>query len=107
MRFRPANISLINRRHYLPRLLLTLSSKRQMQKPHNDSKMLTGSTHINFRIADDAPQSTSHHCWVHGISWHSMRIRPELAAPIARITEQKCTAFYDVAIATCFKVLNP
>ena len=37
MRFRPANISLINRRHYLPRLLLTLSSKRQMQKqkpPH-------------------------------------------------------------------------
>jgi hypothetical protein len=27
MRFRPANISLINRRHYLPRLLLTLSSK--------------------------------------------------------------------------------
>jgi hypothetical protein len=33
MRFRPANISLINRRHYLPRLLLILSSKRQMQKP--------------------------------------------------------------------------
>jgi hypothetical protein len=26
MRFRPANISLINRRHYLPRLLLTMSS---------------------------------------------------------------------------------
>jgi len=33
MRFRPANISLINRRHYLPRLLLTLFSKRQIQKP--------------------------------------------------------------------------
>ncbi len=33
MRFRPANISLINRRHYLPRLLLILSSKKQMQKP--------------------------------------------------------------------------
>lgn len=33
MRFRPANISLINRRHYLPRLLLILSSKRQIQKP--------------------------------------------------------------------------
>jgi hypothetical protein len=32
MRFRPANISLINRRHYLPRLLLTLSSK------YNDKK---------------------------------------------------------------------
>jgi hypothetical protein len=29
MRFRPANISLINRRLYLPRLLLTLSSERQ------------------------------------------------------------------------------
>ena len=33
MRFRPANISLINRRHYLPRLLLILSSKGQIQKP--------------------------------------------------------------------------
>src|SRR6202035_3691007 len=33
MRFRPANISLINRHHYLPRLLLTLFSKRQIQKP--------------------------------------------------------------------------
>ena len=33
MRFRPANISLINRRHYLPRLLLILSSKTQIQKP--------------------------------------------------------------------------
>src|ERR1700689_912544 len=32
MRFRPANISLINRRHYLPRLLLTLSSNRPKQK---------------------------------------------------------------------------
>ena len=32
MRFRPANISLINRRIYLPRLLLSLSSKRQIQK---------------------------------------------------------------------------
>ena len=33
MRFRPANISLINRRHYLPRPRLTLSSKKQKQKP--------------------------------------------------------------------------
>jgi hypothetical protein len=32
MRFRPANISLINRRHFLPRLLLTLSSKGKKQK---------------------------------------------------------------------------
>jgi len=37
MRFRPANISLINRRHYLPRLLLTLSSIKK-----NDQRTLTG-----------------------------------------------------------------
>jgi hypothetical protein len=37
MRSRPANISLINRRHYLPRLLLTLSSFEK-----NDQRTLTG-----------------------------------------------------------------
>jgi hypothetical protein len=37
MRFRPANISLINRRHYLPRLRLTLSSIEK-----NDLRILTG-----------------------------------------------------------------
>jgi hypothetical protein len=37
MRFRPANISLINRRHYLPRLLLTLSSTEK-----SDQRTLTG-----------------------------------------------------------------
>jgi hypothetical protein len=37
MRFRPANISLINRRHYLPRLLLTLSSNEK-----KDQRTLTG-----------------------------------------------------------------
>jgi hypothetical protein len=37
MRFRPANIGLINRRHYLPRLLLTLSSFEK-----NDQRILTG-----------------------------------------------------------------
>jgi hypothetical protein len=37
MRFRPANISLINRRHYLPRLLLPLSSIEK-----NDQRTLTG-----------------------------------------------------------------
>jgi hypothetical protein len=46
MRFRPANISLINRRHYLPRLLLILSSKDKYKNHTNDSKMLTGSHHI-------------------------------------------------------------
>ena len=37
MRFRPANISLINRRHYLPRLLLTLSSKVEQQRQTHQS----------------------------------------------------------------------
>jgi hypothetical protein len=37
MRFRPANISLINRRHYLPRLLLTLSSKIEQQRQTHES----------------------------------------------------------------------
>jgi hypothetical protein len=37
MRFRPANISLINRRHYLPRLRLTLSSNKK-----GDQHTLTG-----------------------------------------------------------------
>ena len=37
MRFRPANISLINRRHYLPRLLLILSSIEK-----DDQRTLTG-----------------------------------------------------------------
>jgi hypothetical protein len=53
MRFRPANISLINRRLYLPRLLLTLPSKRQEQKQPNDSQILTGSHHIIFRVGSD------------------------------------------------------
>jgi len=37
MRFRPANISLINRRHYLPRLPLILSSNEK-----GDQRTLTG-----------------------------------------------------------------
>jgi hypothetical protein len=44
MRFRPANISLINRRHYLPRLLLTLSSKYDDKNNPSDLQMLTGHT---------------------------------------------------------------
>ena len=51
MRFRPANISLINRRHYLPRLLLTLSLKYENENHPTDLQLLTGSHHINFRIA--------------------------------------------------------
>ena len=55
MRFRPANISLINRRHYLPRLLLTLSSKYDDKNNPSDLQMLTGSHHINFRIVHNSP----------------------------------------------------
>jgi hypothetical protein len=53
MRFRPANISLINRRHYLPRLLLILSSNDKYKNHPDHSKMLTGSHHINVWIGDD------------------------------------------------------
>ena len=56
MRFRPANISLINRRHYLPRLLLTLSLKYKNKNHPTDSKMLTGSHHINvpYRLPSES-----------------------------------------------------
>jgi hypothetical protein len=51
MRFRPANIRLINRRSNLPRLLLTLSSGKSNNNDNNknnpiDSARLTGSLHI-------------------------------------------------------------
>jgi hypothetical protein len=62
MRFRPANISLINRRHYLPRLLLILSSKYNDKNNPSDSQILTGSHHINFRIADH-PDTTLDFHW--------------------------------------------
>jgi hypothetical protein len=52
MRFRPANISLINRRHYLPRLLLTLFSKRQIQKPHQRFEDVDKVTPYQGRFAD-------------------------------------------------------
>jgi hypothetical protein len=53
MRFRPANIRLINRRPNLPRLLLALSSENDKNNDKNknndnptDSQRLTGSLHI-------------------------------------------------------------
>ncbi len=42
MRFRPANISVINRRHYLPRLLLTLSLKYKNKNDPTNAQILTG-----------------------------------------------------------------
>jgi hypothetical protein len=57
MRFRPANISLINRRHYLPRLLLTLFSKGQMQKPPQRFEDVDRVTPYQGRVADDTFRS--------------------------------------------------
>jgi hypothetical protein len=54
MRFRPANISLINRRHYLPRLLLILFSKDNSKNNPNDLQILTGHT-ISGRMAHISP----------------------------------------------------
>ena len=67
MRFRPANISLINRRHYLPRLLLTLSSERQIQKPHQRFEDVDRVTPYQVRVArhsgviDNRPDLMSGH----------------------------------------------
>ena len=52
MRSRPANISLINRRLYLPRLLLSLSSKRQRQKQPQRFADVDRVTPYHFRMAD-------------------------------------------------------
>ena len=74
MRFRPANISLINRRHYLPRLLLTLSSFEK-----NDQRILTGhyislpdcrppgnySTQGGYRIPDRTEAEEQKRCEVY------------------------------------------
>jgi hypothetical protein len=54
MRFRPVNISLINRRLYLPQLLLTLSSKdknkNKSKDKNTDSGLLTRSLHITDEL---------------------------------------------------------
>ena len=56
MRFRPANISLINRRHYLPRLLLTLSLKYENENHPTDLQLLTGSHHISSGLPTIRPE---------------------------------------------------
>ena len=53
MRFRPANIRLINRRPSLPRLLLALSSENGNDKSNpTDLRKLTGSLHIRAGTDD-------------------------------------------------------
>jgi hypothetical protein len=54
MRFRPANISLINRRHYLPRLPLILSSKRQKQKLPQRFEDVDRVTPYHFLFGEDS-----------------------------------------------------
>jgi hypothetical protein len=66
MRFRPANIRLINRRSNLPRLLLALSSKEETNNDNDKNnpthvQPLTGSLHISsadeaVRISCGAPR---------------------------------------------------
>jgi len=58
MRFRPANISLINRRHYLPRLPLILSSKRQKQKLPQRFEDVDRVTPYHFRAGVTRPECT-------------------------------------------------
>jgi len=58
MRFRPANIRLINRRQNLPRLLLALSSNNGKNKDNDknnpiDVQELTGSLHIRAFPKDE------------------------------------------------------
>jgi hypothetical protein len=57
MRFRPANISLINRRHYLPRLLLILSSKKDDKNNPSDLQILTGHTISMEGLPTTRPES--------------------------------------------------
>jgi hypothetical protein len=67
MRFRPANIRLINRRSNLPRLLLALSSGKSKNNDNNknnpiDSAELTGSLHI--RPVELDPRKESHSTFI-------------------------------------------
>ena len=64
MRFRPANIRLINRRSNLPRLLLALSSGKSKNNDNDknnpiDSAGLTGSLHIRAKALIEPFKSIS------------------------------------------------
>ena len=64
MRFRPANISLINRRHYLPRLLLTLSSEYNDKNNPSDLQILTGHTISISGLSTIHPEQARKPIWV-------------------------------------------
>ncbi len=72
MRFRPANISLINRRLYLPRLRLTLSLKQKTKTP-TDLQLLTGSHHISSCLSTIRPEPNGICVYFGGISMSSRR----------------------------------
>jgi hypothetical protein len=57
VRFRPANISLINRRLYLPRLQLTLSLKCESKNYPTNPQILTGHSISTDELAVTRPQS--------------------------------------------------
>jgi len=62
MRFRPANIRLINRRSILTRLLLALSSKEETNNDKNNPtnvQRLTESLHIRWLLLAMPPQKTA------------------------------------------------
>ena len=64
MRFRPANIRLINRRSNLPRLLLALSSENGKNNDNNknnptDPQQLTGSLHIRPNRSSSGKESSA------------------------------------------------
>jgi hypothetical protein len=69
MRFRPANIRLINRRNYLPRLLLALSSNSDKSKDNDKNHPINVQRLTGHSISEPirklvAPTSRSAVLWV-------------------------------------------
>jgi hypothetical protein len=85
MRFRPANISLINRRHYLPRLPLTLSSIEK-----RDQRILTGHYISTSGLATNRPElrklNTASGFGAHSIARRKLAV---IAASRAELTSRK------------------
>ena len=71
MRFRPANIRLINRRSNLPQLLLALSSRNNDKNNPTDSAELTRSLHIRaMHVSRTAPSGNA--LWRLCIKWRRL-----------------------------------
>jgi hypothetical protein len=106
MRFRPANIRLINRRSILPRLLLALSSKDERRNDNNknnptDVRRLTGHS-ISVKIRDPFCVSTLlvHAGAAKQVGWfepaikyaedHDFLLRLSLITPFCYVNQQLC-----------------